>query len=141
MASRSPTLETLNSRAISSSPNVPAIDVQAVASLHEEGDDLLNDLIELFSSEAPRQLTRIRDGLIACDWPVVRVASHTLRGTASTFGADRMRDLAAKIETAAYPEETKEVLPLLDQLVTQCDLVHSALAEEIARLGASDTPT
>jgi HPt (histidine-containing phosphotransfer) domain-containing protein len=131
--------EKLNSCAIAISANASAVDIQAVASLHEEGDDLLADLIELFCSEAPRQLSQIRDGLMACDWQVVRRAAHTLRGTASTFGANRMRELAVKIETAAYPEETEEVVPLLEQLVTQCDRVRDALAEETARLGASNT--
>jgi HPt (histidine-containing phosphotransfer) domain-containing protein len=129
-----PVPETLNRPAIAVVPNEPVVDVQAVASLREEGDDLLVDLIELFSSEVPRQLIRIRDGLIACDWQVVRIAAHTLKGTASTFGANRMRTLAATIETAAYPEETDKVAPLLDQLVTQCEYVRAALAAERAQL-------
>jgi two-component system, sensor histidine kinase and response regulator len=132
--SRSPAPELLKSPASAVAANEPAVDVQAVMSLREEGDDLLADLIQLFSSETPRQLTRIRDGLIACDWPVLRIAAHTLKGAAGIFGANRMRTLAAKIETAAYPEETDKIAPLLEQLVAQCERVRIALAEERARL-------
>jgi HPt (histidine-containing phosphotransfer) domain-containing protein len=141
IASRSPGPDTLNRPAIAVAENEPAVDLQMIANLHEEGDDLLVDLIELFSSEAPRQLTRIRDSLVAGDWQIVRIAAHTLRGTASNFGAYVMRDLAAKIETAAYPAETDEVVHLLEQLGTQYERVRGALAEAKAKLAADSTST
>jgi two-component system sensor histidine kinase/response regulator len=139
--SRPPAPETLNGRAVAAAENEPAVDVLTIASLHKEGDDLLTDLVELFFAEMPKQLARIRDGLAACDWQVVRLAAHTLKGTAGTFGAHTRHDLAAKIEAVAYPEATEEVALLLEQLATQCERVRNALTEETAKLRANDTAT
>jgi PAS domain S-box-containing protein len=64
------------------------------------GDDrLLGELAALFCREAPGWMGEIRSAVAAGDAPRLRRVAHTLRGSASTFGARAACEAAQRLET------------------------------------------
>ena len=110
------------------------INAETLADLREDGDDLLIDLIDLFFRETPERLRVLTAALAAGDRALVERSTHTLKGTAATFGADAMRDVAAEAETAAHAGQLDRVAHLLPTLQQEADRVHEALATQRARL-------
>jgi len=62
------------------------------------GDDLLAKLIDVFLENTPRVLTDARAALVANSTPGLARAAHTLRGSCSNFGAERMRVACRELE-------------------------------------------
>lgn len=77
------------------------IDVQVIEELREDGGDLLSELVEMFIIEVPLQLDALEAALRKPDAGAARLAAHTLKGTASNFGAAQMRMLASSLEEKA----------------------------------------
>ncbi len=65
------------------------------------GQDLLGELIGLFLEDATEHLAAIHEGLGRGDTKMLEEAAHSLKGTAGTIGATRLRSLCAAIEDQA----------------------------------------
>lgn len=79
----------------------PACDFATIAALRDEGDNLLTELIEIFTTEAPCQMTELERALAQQESAAAARIAHTLKGTAGVFGASMMESLAARIERSA----------------------------------------
>ena len=80
------------------------IDRQALDTIRAmaEGEpgDMLGELIELFITEAERQLATIGEAIERGDTGTLAAVAHTLKGSAGALGAVRIADLAARLVTA-----------------------------------------
>jgi two-component system sensor histidine kinase/response regulator len=89
---------------------------------------LVEELIELFLEEGPRNLESIRDGLYRNDSAAVRIGSHTIRGSLSYFGIDPMMiHLAEQIEKLGRANQLEGVAPLLFELDSLLQLLFEDL--------------
>jgi HPt (histidine-containing phosphotransfer) domain-containing protein len=100
----------------------------------ETGVQLVKDLVELFSSEAPLRLGAMREGLAAQDANAIAQAAHAMRGGAGNLGAVAVGQLCTRIEHAARNGDLATLAPLLDRLDSELDYVHQSLTERLAAM-------
>lgn len=71
------------------------------ATLRDQGDAVVGQLIDLFKTEAVKRLVTIDHGLRQGDAASVQLCAHALRGSAELLGARRLAYLSACLERAA----------------------------------------
>lgn len=72
---------------------------EALALSRVGGDrDLLKEVVELFLSDYPNTLDKIRDAVSAQDAHALEHHAHSLKGSVSTFGAQGAFDAALALE-------------------------------------------
>jgi HPt (histidine-containing phosphotransfer) domain-containing protein len=82
------------------------------------GQALVVELIELFLTDAPIRLERVREALAAGDPGGVAAAAHSFRSSCGNLGAERSRGTCERIELAAAQSQLALVPPLLAELET-----------------------
>lgn len=95
------------------------------------GADLLVELIALFSEDAPRHVTSLREAVGGRDTAEVARLAHALKGSAATLGARLMSATCAELEAASRAGRT-DVGPVMARLEQQTDDVLKALARLVA---------
>ena len=71
-----------------------------------DGDqELLAELLEIFTETLPQTLTTIEKSIESVDLAGIRNAAHSLKGSSANLGAERIRHLAAGLETAVLEEQ------------------------------------
>ena len=84
----------------------PLLDPKGLALLREWGvEPLVKKMVELFLRNSEERLALGREGLEAGDPRLVERAAHSVKSGAGNVGADRLRDLATRIEGAAEAGE------------------------------------
>ena len=106
----------------------PALDTTVLAELRAEDDELLRELIELFFSEVPMRVRRLRSEISERNWPAAVIDAHTLKSSTATLGAMGMSALAAEIERTARDQATSGTL------ATALDLLDAELVRVLAAL-------
>jgi CheY-like chemotaxis protein/HPt (histidine-containing phosphotransfer) domain-containing protein len=93
------------------------------------GDDreLLAELAELFAEDCPRRLTEIRQAITERKSERVERAAHTLKGTASNFGARATVAAARRLEEMGCSRDWPEVEAAYDALETEIKRLTAAL--------------
>ena len=79
----------------------PALDPAALAALRElnPGDDsFFQDLIQIFLDDSPQRIAEIEQSLLKGDVRQLTLAAHSLKGSSSNFGAERLRALSEQLE-------------------------------------------
>jgi signal transduction histidine kinase/DNA-binding response OmpR family regulator len=109
------------------------------------------DLVALHRQEAPRLLASARQALTNGDAKALRLAAHTLKGSAVVFAADEAHDAARRLEDLAQigsldtPEisQAMEALELrIAQLTTALnDRAHALSATSASGSSAADAPS
>jgi CheY-like chemotaxis protein len=93
-----------------------------------EGDqELLAELVELFSGDCPRLLTEIRQSIAHSEGPSLERAAHALRGSASNFGAKGVVALAQQLEEMGRDAHLAEAGPLSVSLEAEVGRLNAAL--------------
>lgn len=76
------------------------------------GDTALEmEILELFVAQLPRIVAQLRNATSAQDW---YEAAHSLKGSASAVGADRLADLARRAEIAKSDHRQFPIEPLVE---------------------------
>jgi signal transduction histidine kinase/CheY-like chemotaxis protein/HPt (histidine-containing phosphotransfer) domain-containing protein len=102
----------------------------AMGNLEREiGPEAYARLFAVFLASIPPRLNELNDAVAAGDMQTVRYVAHNLKGTAASFGATRLGELAHQIGRQLRAEERQ----LLAESVQQ-------LNEEFKRVGASRGP-
>jgi HPt (histidine-containing phosphotransfer) domain-containing protein len=88
----------------------PTLDPAVLTSLRTamDDDDLVAEIIKAFLSDTPGQLASLVAADQRGDLPTVVAQAHLIKGSALTFGAVRLVQLCAALETA--PRDTARVL-------------------------------
>lgn len=119
-----------------------SLDEAVIAGLRElengRGKDRMSGLVSLFLQDAESNLGRLRHGVEQEDEQTIVNTSHTLAGSAATFGARRMAELCAHLKTLVSrggPEAVRETLVGIE---TEFARVRTALPLEFPGSGEAD---
>jgi len=78
--------------------------------------ELLAEIVELFVGESPRMMAAVDRAVASSDAAALRLAAHTLKGSASVFGAQHAVELSFELESMGDAGEltgAEEILALL----------------------------
>jgi PAS domain S-box-containing protein len=110
------------------------IDSSIVAGFRElevEGEEsILVKLIDVFIENTPRVLAEARQALNTRMSPQVERAAHTLKGSCSNFGAERMRAACQRLEHSAKDGNLENAASLIKEIENEFELVRLALEHE-----------
>lgn len=83
--------------------NTPILNPDAIQALRElspEGDsEFLRELIAIYLTDTPKQLTTLEEAITRQDADLVVRAAHTIKGSSGNFGAAGFAQLAQEMET------------------------------------------
>ncbi|MFM1945460.1 MAG: hypothetical protein RI897_4442 [Verrucomicrobiota bacterium] len=112
----------------------PAIDPEVFASLRalqEPGEpDPVAELSSLFLADTPARIQAIHQAANAGHASPIREAAHSLKGSASNFGAKTLASICAQIEKAAAQGDTSTAAKLLPDLSKEFERVCFVLEQE-----------
>jgi HPt (histidine-containing phosphotransfer) domain-containing protein len=99
--------------------------------LEVEGEDsILVKLIDVFIDNSPRVLAEARQALSTRMSPHLERAAHTLKGSCSNFGAERMRAACERLERSAKDGNLENAASLIKEIENEFELVRLALEHE-----------
>ncbi len=83
--------------------DLPIIDQDAIENLRalgdDEGDDsFLREVIEIFVTDTPVRVSELRSSLAAGDQATFTRAAHSIKGSSSNVGAQRLCEMAKNLE-------------------------------------------
>ncbi len=110
------------------------IDRNVLAGFREmevEGEEsILGKLIDVFIENSPRVIEDARGALSVRMSPQLERSAHTLKGSCSNFGAERMRVACERLETVARDGNLEGAGKLLDDVEREFEFVRLALERE-----------
>lgn len=117
----------------------PVLDPEMIGELREEGQDLLDELIESFGQRTPIRIAELADEFARGDLKAASLSVHALKGSAGNLGAKRMRGICATLDTMARNGEIGNVTSLMGDLRAEYERVRDALdAEHSAPTAAAE---
>lgn len=93
--------------------------------------ELFREILTMFFDESPMVLNDLSRFASACDSISMQRIAHTLVGTSSHFGAERLMAIARRIEGCAKAHSFAEAESLLRQIPTELDALREATHEYI----------
>jgi len=122
-----------------SAQSAPVFD--PVASLERAGGDavLLGELAALFVAEVPQRLRELQEALARQDGAALARAAHTLRGSASNFGAPAVVAAAQQLETLGQQGTLADAASACAALDAALQVLTAALAQ-LASAGKAAAP-
>lgn len=95
------------------------IDPQALDRLREwGGDKLAGQMVRLFLKNSGTRMDQIRAGVAGADLQEAERGAHSLKSSAANVGAETLRTLATRMESAALDESVDDARALLPDLET-----------------------
>lgn len=96
----------------------PVIDPQALERLREwGGDKLAGQMVRLFLKNTGARMDQIRAGVNGGDLEEAERGAHSLKSSAANIGAEKLRSLATRMESAALdgnPDGATALMPDLE---------------------------
>jgi HPt (histidine-containing phosphotransfer) domain-containing protein len=96
----------------------------------EGGESILGKLIDVFLDNTPKVLEQARGALARRSGPLLERAAHTLKGSCSNFGAERMRVACQDLETIARDGALENAADALVAIEREFSYVRHALERE-----------
>ncbi|MDD3180997.1 MAG: Hpt domain-containing protein [Opitutaceae bacterium] len=93
----------------------------------DDGGALIRELVGLFLQETPPRITDIETGFAKGDAPCLARAAHSIKGSASNFGASELSGLCAEIERNGRTGNLAAIPPLLARLQPEYARTKAAL--------------
>jgi two-component system sensor histidine kinase/response regulator len=107
-----------------------SIDQTALDELFESvgsDSDFMNEIIEEFFQDTPRQLAIIQSSLSSGDAQALRRAAHSLKSNSASFGATHLHKLCKQLEDMGQAGELDGAAALTAEIEGEYQLVHHAL--------------
>ena len=116
-------------------PDASTIDLEMLSGFRDmdgdgDGESLLSQLIGVFLENSPKLLEEARSGLMDLDGDRLSRAAHTLKGSCSNFGAERLRVSCERLEEAGHGSQLGVAAELLNQVEKEFATVRQALELE-----------
>ena len=93
------------------------IDPQALERLREwGGDKLAGQMVRLFLKNSGTRMDQIRTGVASSDLQETERGAHSLKSSAANIGAETLRTMATRMESAALEENVDVARRLLPEL-------------------------
>ncbi|MBI2516449.1 MAG: Hpt domain-containing protein [Opitutae bacterium] len=117
--------------------NQPLLDPNAIEALRavspDDGGAFFCELVDIFLQDTPKRIAEIELSLATKNATDLTRAAHSIKGSASNFGALALCDIARRMEQAGKDQTYPTVQTLLPALQTEFTRVKAAL--ENLRLG------
>jgi HPt (histidine-containing phosphotransfer) domain-containing protein len=98
------------------------IDPQALERLREwGGDKLAGQMVRLFLKNSGTRMDQIRTGLANSDLQETERGAHSLKSSAANIGAETLRTMATRMESAALDDSVDDARALLPALENAYD--------------------
>lgn len=108
----------------------PMLDPAVLARLEKDlGRDSMLDLVKIFKTESTRRCRLIETAIAAGDADAARHDAHALKGSALTFGATRLSELAMVLEQAGRSADLESLTRDVDQLAQLVVRTQEALSD------------
>lgn len=109
----------------------PILDPQAVENLRaispDDGGEFLRELIAIFLSDTPARMAELDQALGQGDYTTATRAAHSVKGSASNFGANQLAAVAKELESQCKAGTCTVSSPLLPSLKGEYARVETAL--------------
>jgi len=92
-------------------------------------EDLLRELVEIFVTESPKLLIKLRDAIAASDAEAVMRGAHSIKGELSCLGAVAAANTAQKLETMGSNKEMAGAPEMFTNLERELKAVKLALVD------------
>lgn len=120
---------------LSTAPAVAPFNREAYLARVDGDAAFARELIDLFLSESPEIMVTISRAIQTGDATALRLAAHTMRGTAANFSAQPTQDIAHRLEHLGRTGEfsgTQELYVTLVEVVTRLRSALIALSADLA---------
>jgi CheY-like chemotaxis protein len=107
-------------------PGQGDFDRGALLSILEDDQQTVEDMIAIFTQDAPLHLAGLKEAAEAGDWQAARDLAHKLKGAAGMIQARTLRNQAEAAEQAAAEENGPEVKRLHQELLADFDRFQNA---------------
>jgi HPt (histidine-containing phosphotransfer) domain-containing protein len=98
------------------------IDPQALDRLREwGGEKLAGQMVRLFLKNSGTRMDQIRNGLASSDLQEAERGAHSLKSSAANIGAETLRTMATRMESAALDDSVDDARALLAELESAYD--------------------
>jgi len=94
--------------------------------------ELYRELLDDFIRGAQDYLREIENGVKENDFEKIRLAAHSIKGSAGSIEAARLQAAADAVEKAARARQNEQVEETIDNLRNECKILHATLKNEIA---------
>ncbi len=91
-------------------------------------EDLLRELVEIFVTESPKLLAKLRDAIGSSDADAVMRGAHSIKGELSCLGAVAAANTAQKLETMGSSREMAQAPEVFSILEREVQAVSRVLA-------------
>jgi len=113
------------------------IDPQALERLREwGGEKLAGQMVRLFLKNSGTRMDQIRSGVASSDLQEAERGAHSLKSSAANIGAETLRTMATRMESAALDDSVDDARALLPQLesaydnaMKELEIIEKGLAE------------
>lgn len=113
-----------------------SINMGTLQSLRKLGEsaqqDLVKELVEIFTSSAPQILKDFKIYLAKEDYDRINMLAHNFKSTCTNVGATRMRNLTARLEKVKASDDSQSIRKLLDALEQEYGVVSEELKRYVA---------
>jgi two-component system, sensor histidine kinase and response regulator len=114
----------------------PVFDAAAAMERVGGDADVFKSVVEAFLEETPLLMNALHRAVANGDAPKVRLAAHTLKGSASVFGASTLRRAFQTLEDSAKQGALADQASVFAQIDAQLPLLQAALRDcvDLARV-------
>ena len=102
--------------------------------------ELLDEVIELFLTDAPNRLAEVRNALQQGDPKRLQIAAHSLKGAAGYVGAERTSAQAFKLEDLGRRGELSQARDEYHLLEREVESLREAIAASMTQPQAVESP-
>jgi two-component system sensor histidine kinase/response regulator len=114
-----------------------SVDMAALSRLEEvqmEGEpDLIVELIDLYLTDAPRQISRLLEAVTKTDGTLLKRAAHSLKGSSANLGVLQMAALCDELERVDSGQSFQGVITILTRLEQEFERVRQVFTAERER--------
>ena len=114
---------------VSDKPKLVVADFVQAMELMDNNRELFDEIVSLFTQDAPMHMQHIKDGLAQGNPDTVRHSAHTIKGMVGIFSAERTAHAAAVVEKAAGQQNCSENVDELDNALNELMAAIAAYCE------------
>jgi len=103
------------------------LDHESMDGLRQLGQDVLDDMIDLYLEDTPPRLAALHAAVVVGDARQVREVAHTVKGSSANFGANLLADLCRLLEQHARQGDLTTAKTAISAIETEYDRVRTAL--------------
>ena len=110
---------------------VDSIHRTVIMTLREDVGDAFNDMVEVYIEDMGILLRSLEKSVIENNASTLTHYAHTIKGSSANFGADRLAQIAKKLEDMGRKNKIEGAEELVQILFTEADLVINELKKEL----------